>query len=101
MGTFLRTLLVVTGMLLLAGAPVLVVSWRVNRKSITRGFAAAAVGFGIFFAFAAVSSDRLVRECGESGSIACLDVGYQGLLFFVALVYFIASVVVAGNLHRG
>lgn len=100
MGTFVRTFLVVTALFLVVGVPVLVVSWQANRKTITRGFAATATGIGVFFGVAAVGSEQLVEDCGGSGSIACLDVGYQGLLFFIGLVYLIASILVAVSIGR-
>jgi len=99
-GTFVRTFFLVTALFLVAGVPVLVVSWQANRKSITRRFAATAAGMGVFFGVAAVGSEQLVDDCGGSGSIACLDVGYQGLLFFVGLVYLIASILVAFSIGR-
>lgn len=99
METFVRTLVVVSALLLVAGLPAIVVARRANRPEIANGFGWAAVVVGFFFGLAAVSSDRLVGDCNRSGSIACLDVGYQGLLLLVGVIYLCASIVVAVHLR--
>ena len=100
METFWETLAFVTGLMLVLGAPVLFVAWRAGLRTVARGFAVAAGVIGVFFATSAVASERLVDDCGKSGGIACLDIGYLGFLFFVATVYVIASALVAFNISR-
>ena len=100
MATFFGALFGVAGSLLVVTVPTLVLARRRGRNALAIKFVGAAVAIGLFFAVAAVGSERLVDSCGISGSIACIDVGYSGLLFLVVLVYVIASVTVAFILYR-
>lgn len=100
MGTFLAVLASVTGGLLICSVPALVVAQRRSRFDVSRRFVRAAVVIGVFFGLAAAASDRLVEECTGSGSIACLDVGYAGLLLLVVAVYLIVSLATAIVMSR-
>ncbi len=95
MTTFFGALFSITGILLLCSLPVLIVARRQKRPQVARRFLVAAGSIGLFFAASAAASEQLKEDCGASGSIACLDVGFVGLLYFVAGGYIIAALVVA------
>ena len=99
--TFLTALLFVTGILLLSGLPVFVMAWRRGRTAVALRFLIAAGVIGLFFGAVALSSQRLVEQCGASGSLACFDVGFKGLLLVVVIIYLIVSVAAAVRLARG
>ena len=100
MTTFLTALLFVTGILLVCGLPVFVMAWREARRAVARRFLIAAGVIGLFFAAVALSSEKLVEQCGASGSILCFDAGFKGLLLVVVIAYLIVAVAAAVRIGR-
>ena len=100
MNAFFAVAVLTTGALLVCSVPVLVVAQRRERLDVSRRFLIAAMGIGLFFGASAAASDRLVGQCAESGSIACLDFGFTGLLFLVGVIYVIAALAAAVHLSR-
>lgn len=100
MATFFGALIAVTGGLLVLTVPVLFMAWRKGRTGLAIKFLVAALAIGIFFAFAAAGSKKLVDSCAASGGAACFDVGYSGFLFLVVIIYGIASVAATSILAR-
>ena len=100
METFLRAFLVVGGGLLLSALPVCIIALRQEKSATAYRFAVSALVIGGFFGIASIVSERLIDGCSRSGSIACLDVGYQGLLFLIAILYVVVAVIRAVVLWR-
>ncbi len=100
MATFFGALLSVTGGLLIVSSPVVFMARRRGRNGLAIKFSLAAMAIGLFFAFVAVGSRRLVDSCEAAGGTSCLDVGSTGLRFLVVLIYVIASAAATYTLAR-
>ena len=92
----LSTFLTVTGVVLILGAPILVISWRRKRTKTMRNFLIGGATVALMCAVLAAVSQRQMAQCEAAGNPDCIDPGAAGLqLLFIAnylLVAWIAAI---------
>lgn len=92
MATFLRALLLFTGILLVLGAPVIVVAWRKGRHLMARRFLIAAGSVGILCAIISTTSEKLVSQCEAAGNTSCLDSGARGFQVLAVSIFAVGAI---------
>jgi hypothetical protein len=76
---FITRFLIVSTLLIGLSTPLLFLAWRKRTDHTVRNFLIAALVIAALCGVLAESSARLVRQCLESGSPGCVDIGASGL----------------------
>jgi hypothetical protein len=87
MSTFLTSLLLFTGLLLVISVPVLVVARQRGRAGTVRRFPIAAVVTALFCATLAATAVGLEERCEAAGNPNCFDSGATGLQTLAVVVF--------------
>lgn len=101
MRTFLTGSALVTALLVVCSSPALIVAWRRRKTSTIKRFLLASAGAGILFGgLGAVTSQKLVGQCISERNTGCVDSGFQGLVFLVAVIFLIVGFVRAASINN-
>jgi len=77
--TFLYSILLYSGLLLIVAVPVILVARRRGKSSTIRNFIVGATATGSMLAIIKVSSDQAVQQCVDAGNTQCVDFGSTGM----------------------
>ncbi|MBW3667312.1 MAG: hypothetical protein KY394_06930 [Actinobacteria bacterium] len=88
---FLTRFLLVTIVLVALSSPLFALAWRKRKDHTTRNFLVAALIIAVLCGILAESSARLVRQCLESGSPGCVDIGAGALQMLLAGLYIVMA----------
>ncbi|MGH3649874.1 MAG: hypothetical protein ACRDU9_04125 [Acidimicrobiia bacterium] len=91
MTTFLTTLLIVTVLLLVLGAPLTVPTWRKGQRKTARSWLIGAGVIGVLCASIAMVSERQVTQCLDAGNTDCIDSGAAGLQLVFIVLYLVSA----------
>lgn len=92
--SFLTTVGLYVGALLLCSLPTVVVAGRDSYYRVTaRKFLLAALAAGLVCGLVVASSNRLVEQCRNAGNTQCFDSGATGLVTLVIIAFLATSVV--------
>jgi hypothetical protein len=93
--TFVRTALVILGILAALGAPLWFVAWRQHRRDTIRNFAVGAGVVAILAGIVAMTSERAVEQCIAANGRDCIDPGGSGVQVVLVVFYLLANWFVA------
>lgn len=93
--TFLRTALVILGILVALGLPLWLVAWRERRRDTIRNFAIGALVVAVLAGIVAFTSQRAVEQCIAANGRQCIDPGSNGVQLVMVVLYVIANWFVA------
>lgn len=88
---FLTRFLLVSVVLLAMSSPLFLLAWRKRNDHTARNFLIAALIVAALSGILAESSARLVRQCIESGSPGCVDIGASGFHSLLIGVYVVVA----------